>query len=117
MARHQIGNEDQLFSRARRYLLTWARRKAHRIAMARNLPNPPGGTIADYCREMQVDRCTFNRTMDRCCNPYSPIGGTSTEESALTFFLCFERYHYRHAQFQIFIRLLVFGFARRADCR
>ena len=56
-------------SRARRYLLTWARCEARRIAIARNMPNPPGGgTISDYCREMQVDRRTFNRTVDRCCD-------------------------------------------------
>lgn len=56
-------------SRARRYLLTWARCEARRIAIARDMPNPPGGgTIADYCREMGIDRRTFNRTVDRCCN-------------------------------------------------
>lgn len=60
-----LGRESQ----ARRYLLTWARCEARRIAVARNMPNPPGGgTIADYCREMRVDRRTFNRTVDRCCN-------------------------------------------------
>ena len=55
-------------SRARLFLLTWARCEARRIAIARNMPNPPGGgTIAEYCREMKVDRRTFNRTVNRCC--------------------------------------------------
>ena len=57
-------------SRARRYLLTWARCEARRIAIARDMPNPPGGgTVADYCHEMGVHRRTFDRTVDRCCNP------------------------------------------------
>ena len=56
-------------SQARRYLLTWARCEARRIAIARDMPNPPGGgTVADYCREMGIKRRTFDRTVDRCCN-------------------------------------------------
>ena len=56
-------------SRARKYLLTWARCEARRIAIARNMPNPPGGgTVADYCREMGVERRTFDRTVERTCN-------------------------------------------------
>ena len=67
-----IGFSGQILgqkSRARLFLLTWARCEARRIAIARNMSNPPGGgTIADYCREAGVDRRTFNRTVDRCCN-------------------------------------------------
>jgi len=56
-------------SRARRYLLTWARCEARRIAIARDMPNPPGGgTVADYCVEMGVRRRTFDRIVDRSCN-------------------------------------------------
>lgn len=56
-------------SRPRRWLLTWARCEARRVAIARNMPNPPGGgTIADYCREMGIDRRTFSRTVDRTCD-------------------------------------------------
>lgn len=56
-------------SRARRYLLTWARCEARRIAIARDMPNPPGGgTVADYCNEMGIKRRTFDRTVDRCCD-------------------------------------------------
>lgn len=56
-------------SRPRKYLLTWARCEARRIAIARNMSNPPGGgTVADYCREMGIERRTFDRTVERACN-------------------------------------------------
>ena len=55
-------------SRPRKYLLTWARCEARRLAIAHNMPNPPGGgTVADYCREMGVERRTFDRTVERAC--------------------------------------------------
>ena len=55
-------------SRPRLILLTWARVEARRIAIRRNLPNPPGGgTVADFCAEFDIDRSTFDRTVTRVC--------------------------------------------------
>ena len=53
-------------SRARLFLLTWARCEARRRAIARNLPNPPaGGSVREFCREFGVHRATFERSVRR----------------------------------------------------
>lgn len=50
------------------YLLTWSRAEARRYMIAKNAPNPPGGgTVADFCREFDLERRTFDRTVERAC--------------------------------------------------
>lgn len=53
-------------SRERLYVLTSARCAARRKALARDLPNPPGGgSIREFCREFGLHRATFDRTVAR----------------------------------------------------
>lgn len=51
-------------SRERLWVLTSARCEARRLALSRNLPNPPaGGTVAEFCREAGIRRTSFDRTV------------------------------------------------------
>lgn len=53
-------------SRERLWVLTWARCEARRRAIARDLPNPPGGgSIREFCQEFGVERATFNQAVNR----------------------------------------------------
>jgi hypothetical protein len=53
-------------SRERLWLMTFARCEARRVALARGLPNPPGGgSVSEFCREFGVHRGTFERTVRR----------------------------------------------------
>lgn len=53
-------------SRERLWVLTWARCEARHRAIARDLPNPPGGgSVREFCREFAVHRATFDRTVKR----------------------------------------------------